>query len=454
MKKRLLVLTLAWATFLAPGFAAAGSQPPNVLLIVADDLGVTDLGVLGKRDMLTPHIDSIKRQGTSFTQAYVTAPVCMPSRMGFMTGRYQQRFGMQTLGNDRIGMPATEVNLGQMLKGRGYATGIVGKWHLGTNPEYRPNVRGFDEFYGFLNGNTSYYPGSGQFWRNQEEIPKPAYLTDGFGEAAVDFVNRHAGRPFFLYLSFNAPHAPMQAPDHYLERFNHISDPGRRIYAAMTAAMDDSIGRVLAALREKGVADNTLVIFLSDNGGAPQNYSDNTPYRLGKYEIYEGGLRTPFFVQWKAGGVRAGAEIAEPVIALDIVPTVLAAVNASTDLVNPLDGVDLLPALRGERGRLKPDRRLYWRYGPYMCAMREGDWKILKAGVGENKNPAWELYNLAQDASEENDIAARHPEKLRQLVTAFEAWDNTLPPAIVMDQRLLDGTIWWRKRASLDGSPD
>jgi arylsulfatase A-like enzyme len=434
--------------------AAFAKAPPNIVLIVADDLGVTDLSHYGNRDMLTPHIDSIARQGTAFTQAYVTAPVCMPSRMGFMTGRYQQRFGMQTLGNDRIGMPASELNLGQLLKGRGYATGMVGKWHMGVNPEYRPTVRGFDEFYGFLNGNTPYYPGTGQFWRNDREIPKPAYLTDGFGEAAVDFVNRHAGAPFFLYLSFNAPHSPMQAPAHYVERFKHIPDQGRRIYAAMTAAMDDAIGRVLAALREKGVEDNTIVIFFSDNGGAPQNYSENTPFRLGKYEIYEGGLRTPLFVQWKDGGVRAGATITAPVSALDVVPTALAAVNLAPDPVRPLDGVDLLPALRGQPGALSADRPLFWRYGPYMAALRVGDWKILQAGVGENKNPAWELYNLAQDAGEATNLAAHHPEKVRQLVATFEAWDKTLPPPVLIDKRLLEGTVWWRKRASLDGSPD
>lgn len=450
--------TSAWflaALFLAPILAAGEAQDrPNILLIVADDLGSADLGHQGSRDVRTPNIDSIARGGVSFSTAYISAPVCMPSRMGFMTGRYQQRFGMQTLGNDRIGMPATEMNLGQMLKARGYATGIVGKWHLGTNPEFRPNARGFDEFYGFLNGNISYYPGSGQFWRNTDPIEKPAYATDGFGDEAVSFVNRHAEHPFFLYLAFNAPHSPMQAPARYLERFAGIADEGRRIYAAMTAAMDDNIGRVLAALREKGLEQNTIVIFLSDNGGAPQNYSENTPLRAGKYEIYEGGLRTPFFIRWPAGGVPAGETRSAPVIALDLVPTLLAATGTTADPARPLDGMNLLPALRDPAGVLPADRRLYWRYGPYMCAMREGDWKILKAGVGENKNPAWELYNLATDASEKNDLAAAHPEKVRQLAAAFAAWDQTMAPPLFIDKRLLEGTIWWRKRASLDGSPD
>lgn len=452
MPKSILLLA---ALLLAKTLVAqAATDRPNIVLIVSDDLGYADLGHHGSREILTPHIDAIARGGVSFSQAYVTSPVCMPSRMGFMTGRYQQRFGMQTLGNDKIGMPASEANLGELLKARGYATGIVGKWHLGVNPEFRPNVRGFDEFYGFLNGNTSYYPGSGQFWRNADPIEKPAYLTDGFGEEAVSFIHRHAGHPFFLYLSFNAPHAPMQAPARYVERFAGIKDEGRRIYAAMTAAMDDNIGRVLAALRDKGVEQNTIIIFLSDNGGAPQNYSENAPLRAGKYEIYEGGLRTPLFVRWPAGGVRAGENRTAPVSALDLVPTLLAATGTTADPARPLDGINLLPALRDPAAALPADRPLFWRYGPYMCAMREGDWKILKAGVGENKNPAWELYNLSVDASEKNDLAAAHPEKLRQLVASFEAWDKSLAPPLFIDKRLLEGTIWWRKRASLDGSPD
>lgn len=315
MKTAFLFTALAFSA----ATAAAAPAAPNVVLIVADDLGFADLGSRGSPDMKTPHLDALARGGTVFSQAYITAPVCMPSRMGFMTGRYQQRFGLQTLGNDRIGIPASETNLGQMLHADGYATGLVGKWHLGTTEEHRPTVRGFDEFYGFLNGNTPYYPGTGKFWRNDREIPKPAYLTDGFGEEAVSFINRHADRPFFLYLAFNAPHAPMQAPAHYLERFAGIADEGRRIYAAMTAAMDDAIGRVLETLRVRGLEENTLVIFFSDNGGAPQNYSDNLPLRSGKYEVFEGGIRTPFFVRWPAGGVRAGARSDQVVSALDLV---------------------------------------------------------------------------------------------------------------------------------------
>lgn len=456
MKKAILLLSLLWCVSCSATTPAAdhAARRPNVLIIMADDLGFADLGFQGSKEIVTPHIDALARQSVTFPQAYITAPVCMPSRMGMLTGRYQQRFGMQTLGNDAIGIPDSETNLGQMLQRNGYVTGIIGKWHLGAQPGFRPNARGFDEFYGFLNGNTPYYPGTGKFWRNNTEIEKPAYLTDGFGDEAVSFIKRHATQPFFLYLSFNAVHTPMQAPSHYLQRFAHIKDEGRRIYAAMAAAMDDNIGRVLATLREKGIEENTLIFFLSDNGGAPQNYSENAPLRSGKYEVYEGGIRTPFFFRWKGGDVQPRAESAVVITALDILPTILAATEVKVALKQPLDGVNLLPFLQGKEKSVAPDRRLYWRYGPYMCAMRVGDWKILQCGMGENKNPAWELYNVVTDVSEAHDLAAAQPGKLRQLVAEFQAWDRTLPPATVMDQRLLNGTIWWKERASLTSTKD
>jgi arylsulfatase A-like enzyme len=443
-------------TFAAAGlaFAAEPSRRPNIVLILADDLGFADLGQQGSPDVKTPHIDAIARAGMSFSNAYITAPVCMPSRMGMMMGRYQQRFGMQTLGNDSIGVPETETNLGQMLRADGYATGIIGKWHLGTGEKFRPNGRGFDEFYGFLNGNTPYYPGTGKFWRNTQEIEKPAYLTDGFSDEAVSFINRHADHPFFLYLAYNAPHSPMQAPKPYLERFAGIADEGRRIYAAMTAAMDDGIGRVMAALRAKGIEENTIVIFLSDNGGAPQNYSDNRPLRSGKYEIFEGGIRTPLFIQWRAGGIRAGSSSSAVVSALDLMPTLLAAAKARVELKLPLDGENLLPLLRGEGPGPRAGRPLFWRYGPYQAAMRSGDWKILQCGVGENKTPAWELYNVTADPGEAKNLAAAEPARLRAMVAEFETWDRALPPATFVDKRLIEGTIWWRKRAPVDGSPE
>lgn len=447
-----LICFVGWALLLSGlGFAAERDpQAPNILLIVADDLGYADLGYHGSPDIQTPHLDALARSGVSFSNAYVTAPVCMPSRMGMLTGRYQQRFGMQTLGNDAVGIPASETNLAQMLRGGGYTTAVIGKWHLGGDPEFRPNVRGFDEFYGFLDGNISYYPGSGQFWHNDAPTEKPPYATDGFGEKAVDFIHKNAGRPFFLYLAFNAPHTPMQAPRHYYSRFAHIADPGRRMYAAMVAAMDDNIGRVLGALRAERIEDNTLIVFLSDNGGAPQNYSANDPLRSYKYEVFEGGVRVPLVVRWRAGGVQAGTQSDWVVSALDLVPTLLAASGTPYRVKLPLDGENLLPLLRGQNHTLERDRPLYWRYGPYQAAMRSGDWKLIQCGVGNNQNPAWELYHLSEDPGETKNLASAEPSRLQSLLTRFEAWDRSLPPPTVMDQRLREGRIWWRQKAKVD----
>lgn len=439
------------------GFACVASlmadERPNILVIVADDLGYADLGQTGSRDIPTPHIDSIAHRGVSFTNAYVTASVCLPSRHGLMTGRYQQRFGVQTLDGPKYkgkaGLPASEQTLGQRLKRAGYRTGIVGKWHLGEPAEYHPNLRGFDEFYGFTGGSISYFPdGKNDLMRDRESVPKPEYVTDAFGDEAVDFIHRHQAGRFFLYLSFSAVHDPMQASQKYLDRFKHIEDPGRRVYAAMTAALDDNVGRVLAALRRHNLTESTLVVFLSDNGGAPQNWSENTPYRGGKYELYEGGIRTPFFLQWPGGGISAGQRRDSLVSALDIVPTVLSAAGIVTAPTDELDGVNLIPLLKGTQQAL-PRQRLYWRYGPYMCAMREGDWKLLKNGVGEDQNPRWQLYDLGRDPGEARDLADANPDRVVEMAAVFAAWDDTLPVARFIDQRLMDGIIWWRTRAPL-----
>ncbi len=456
----MILRSLVAALLLLPcarlGAAGGGAGPArtNIVVIVADDLGYADLGCQGSREIPTPHIDSLARDGARFTSAYVSAPVCLPSRMGLITGRHQQRFGVQTLGegNASGGLPTTEVTLPELLKRRGYATAIVGKWHMGNEADSLPTTRGFDEFYGFLGGAIPYLPGANErqvFYRNRTPIAKPAHTTDAFGDEAVAFINRQAG-PFFLYLAFNAVHVPMETIPQYEARFAHVTDPGRRIYDAMTSALDDNVGRVLAALRDRGLADNTLVIFLSDNGGAPQNWSDNRPLRAGKYELYEGGLRVPFLVRWPAGGVAAGQQRPELASALDVFPTVLAAAGEGPSSPNALDGVSLLPLLTG-KSPAAPHDRLFWRYGPYMAALREGDWKLVKVGKGANKNPAWELYDLAADISEQHDLAKTQPERVARLAAVFEAWDRTIPPASAVDPRLLEGKIWWEKRALLPG---
>lgn len=406
-----------------------GRRRPNIVVILADDLGYAELGVQGCRDIPTPNIDSIARNGTRFTSGYVSCPICAPTRAGLMTGRYQQRFGFETnpgpeqYADPKFGLPREQTTLAERLKGLGYATGMVGKWHLGYRPELQPTQRGFDEFFGFLSGANDYVPGGRRMdrvLRGTEVVHESEYLTDAFAREAVAFIGKHAQEPFFLYLPFNAVHAPLQAIDPYLQRFPNAADPNRRIYAAMTAAMDDAVGRVLGKLREHGLEENTLVFFLSDNGGpTPQTTSSNLPLRGYKGQTYEGGIRVPFMVQWK-GHLPEGKVSGAPVIALDIYPTALAAAGATVDPTWKLDGVNLLPYLSGQSVGT-PHETLYWRF-QRQRAIRQGEWKLVRG----NRSAAWELYNLADDIGEQHDLAAREPGKVRELTAAWEAWNAEL----------------------------
>ncbi|MBC2595227.1 sulfatase-like hydrolase/transferase [Ruficoccus amylovorans] len=420
---------------------------PNIIVIVADDLGHGDLSLTGSEEIKTPNIDSLAANGSFFTDAYISAPVCLPSRMGLMTGTYQERFGVQTLagpgGTRDYGIPADRPTLAQELKADGYTTGAVGKWHLGEREEYLPNQKGFDDFYGFIGGSLPYFPDKpGMIWHNERNVEKTQYMTDDFGERAAAFIEENRGDPFFLYLAFSAVHLPLEATEKYIEPYNHIKDRSRRTYAAMTTAMDINIGLVLDALRKNGLYENTLVFFVSDNGGFPRFWASNAPFQGGKYVLYEGGIRTPFLVQWPAGGVPAARRFSEPVSALDIFPTALAAAGAEYSGPHALDGVNLLPLLRGQTDKA-PHERLYWRYGPYMCAMREGDFKILKNGTGDNKTPQWALYDIVNDPGETMDLSTRMPDKFSAMKNAFTVWDEALPEPDFIDQRLVEGIAWW-----------
>ena len=408
---------------------STSAQRDNVIVILADDLGYGELGVQGCQDIPTPHIDSIAHNGTRFTSGYVSCPVCAPTRAGLMTGRYQQRFGFETnpgpeeYADAKFGLPREEVTLAEKLRDLGYATGMVGKWHLGYRTELQPTQRGFDEFFGFLSGATDYLPGArrgGRILRGTEVVDEPEYLTDAFAREAVSFIDRHAQQPFFLYLAPNAVHGPLQATEQYLQRFANIEDMKRRTYAAMTAAMDDAIGRVLDRLRQHNLEENTLIFFLSDNGGpTPVTTSRNGPLRGHKGQVYEGGIRVPFMVQGK-GRIAAGKVYDAPVIALDVHPTVLAAVGESINPQWRIDGVNLLPYLLGERSN-PPHDTLYWRFRTQR-AIRQGEWKLVMSG----RPGAWELYNLAEDIGEQRDLAAQEPDKVREMAAAWEAWNSEL----------------------------
>jgi arylsulfatase A-like enzyme len=422
---------------------AADPPRPNVVFIVADDLGYADVGFNGCPDVPTPHIDALARGGMRCANAYVSGPNCSPTRAGLMTGRYQQRFGHEFNppgeGAGR-GLPLSETTIADRLKAAGYATGLVGKWHLGAAPEYHPLHRGFDEFFGFLSGAHPYFPGpEARINRGTRIVEEKEYLTDAIAREAASFVDRHKAQPFLLMVLFNAVHTPMQAADGRLKRFASIPEEARRTYAAMLAAMDEGIGRVIDALRANRLEENTLIVFLSDNGGPTLpgttiNGARNQPLRGSKRTTLEGGVRVPFVIQWK-GTLPPGVVYEPPVIQLDLLPTALAAAGVAAEPGWKLDGVDLLPFLRG-KAEEAPHDSLYWRQGPQM-AIRRGAWKLVRYDrtVDEAAAPSsarstevtpYRLYDLDLDRGEETDLAARHPGKAAELLRAWQAWNAQL----------------------------
>jgi arylsulfatase A-like enzyme len=425
-----LLLPKAQPSAAKPKDTKPEAKKPNVVLILADDMGYADVGCYGCKDIPTPHIDSIAKNGVRFTDAYASAPWCSPSRAGLLTGRYQQRFGYEfnPTGAEGQGLPFTEATLAERLKANGYATGIVGKWHLGRDEKRIPTARGFDEFFGFLGAQHSYLPADGRatgrraIYRGTETVREPEYLTDALGREAAAFIDKHKTEPFFLYLSFNAVHIPMEATDKYLKRFADMEDERRRTYAAMLSAMDDAIGMVLKKLRDGGLEENTLVIFLSDHGGAAgsrtPNGAINSPLRGAKLDLYEGGIRVPLLLQWK-DTLPQGMTYSQPVIHLDLFPTILAAAGMDVKDEWKLDGVNLLPHLTGE-SNTAPHDLLYWRMGNQF-AVRKGNWKLVR----NDESPA-QLYDLAADIGETIDLSDKHPLTFKELETAWKAWNGTL----------------------------
>ena len=449
MARVFVVLTLLWLGTASQGRPQAIQQPrANIVLIVSDDLGYADLGMYGGKDIPTPNIDRIGRTGVRFTNAYVSGPYCSPTRAGLMTGRYPQRFGYEfqpegafsTDGSTEFGLPPIERTIAERLKAVGYRTALYGKWHLGRAPAFHPMRRGFDEFYGFLGGQHSYMSVGAETSNPLLEGHTPAasvsYLTEELGDRAVAFIKRDASEPFFLYLAFNAAHTPMEAPAKYLARFPNIESAQRQTYAAMVSAMDDAIGRVLDVLRDRKQEENTLVIFLNDNGGPTMptttvNGASNGPLRGSKRQTWEGGIRVPMAMSWK-GRLAAGRVEDRPTIQLDVLPTTLAAAGVKAD-VSAFDGVDLLPYLTG-RASGPPHDALYWRFGG-MMAIRKGDWKLVKTREGPlvDVDPATltdlssaGLYNLTEDLGETRNRATDRPDKVKELSEQWQRWNAQL----------------------------
>ncbi len=451
-QRRLYILAAVCAA-LAIGTVSTAPPPradrkPNILLIVGDDMGYADIGVHGATDIRTPHLDALARQGVRFSSGYVSGPYCSPTRAALMTGRYQERYGHEfnsgpeATAAENFGLPLTEKTLADRLKAAGYRTGMVGKWHLGFRPEFHPMKRGFDEYFGFLGGAHSYLDSradkANPIMRGTEPVDEPEYLTDSFRREALAFIDRRAAGadPWFLYLAFNAVHTPMHAAPKYSDRYADIADPRRRTYAAMMSAMDDAIGAVIQKLRDLRIEEQTLILFVSDNGGPPVNASSNGLLRGYKASTWEGGVRVPFLMQWK-GRLPAGKVYSQPVIQMDLHATALTAAGISDLQALKLDGVDLVPYVKDEK-RGAPHDALYWRFGPQM-AIRMGDWKLVKAReaggpvAGNFEQPAIDadlagarLFNLATDMGEHVDLAAKEPERAKALQAAWKKWNAAL----------------------------
>ena len=423
-------LLFSLSALCAPAYAAnavAGAKP-NILYIVADDLGWKDVGFHGS-DIATPTIDELAATGARLEQFYAQ-PMCTPTRAALMTGRYPLRYGLQTAvipSAHTYGLPTDEWLLPQALGEAGYASAIIGKWHLGhADPEYWPRQRGFGSQYGPLIGEIDYFTHEQHhvvdWYRDNQRLEEKGYSTTLLGNAAVRLIDGHdPAQPLFLYLAFNAPHTPYQAPKEYLDRYRQIADPSRRAYAGSITAMDDQIGRVLGALQKKGMRENTLVIFQSDNGGTFDPMfagegdmsrikipCDNGPYRDGKGSLYEGGTRVVALANWP--GRIEPAAVNEIVHVVDMYPTLTGLANASTARSKPLDGMDVWSTI--SEGKPSPRTEVIYNVEPFRAGVRQGDWKLIWRAPLPS---AVELYDVAHDPSERNNLAAQHPEKVAEL---------------------------------------
>ena len=426
MTRRSLLLAILCFAALARPAAVLGQEKrnkPNILIIVADDMGYADAGFQGCKDIPTPNIDALAKSGVRFSSGYVSGPYCSPTRAGLMTGRYQTRFGHEfNPAGAKQGLPIDQTTLAQRFRALGYATALIGKWHLGNEPKMHPTARGFQDYFGFLGGAHPYFPGKGkEILRGTNPVDEKEYLTDALGREAVSYIDQHAKDPFFLYLAFNAVHTPMQATQKYLDRFPNIEGKQRKTYAAMLSAMDDAIGQVIAKLRDKGLEEDTLIFFFSDNGGPTMigttiNASINFPLRGSKRQLLEGGVRVPFLVAWK-GRLPVGKTYDQPIIQLDVHATALAAAGADIKADWKLDGVNLLPFLDG-KNLGPPHEMLFWRFGDQLAA-RKGDWKMVRYD-----STGIHLYNLKDDIGESKNLAAAQPEILRAMQTSWNEWNR------------------------------
>jgi arylsulfatase A-like enzyme len=455
--KVVIIIACATCAFTSP--VCASDEKPNIVYIVADDLGWKDVGFHGS-DIRTPNLDKLATNGLRLEQFYAQ-PMCTPTRAALMTGRYPFRYGLQTAvipSAATYGLATDEWLLPQALKEAGYYTAIVGKWHLGhADPKYWPRQRGFDYQYGPLIGEIDYFThkqhGVVDWYRNNKLVKEEGYSTTLLGNEAVKLIEQHdASTPIYLYLAFNAPHTPYQATQEYLDQYKSISDPSRRAYAASITAMDDQIGRVVAALEKKGMRDNTLIVFQSDNGGTRNKMfagegdvskvvipCDNGPYRDGKGSLYEGGTRVVALANWPRH-IKPGGTSNEMIHVVDMYPTLATLAAAPFTRSKPLDGLDVWATI--SEGKPSPRTEVIYNVEPFRAGIRQGDWKL----IWRTPLPAAiELYNIAQDPSEKNNVAAQNPDK----VAALEKRANELATAMAKPLLLETEFDAMRKRLAL-----
>ncbi|MCB9284207.1 MAG: sulfatase-like hydrolase/transferase [Lewinellaceae bacterium] len=484
--------------FLAAPLAPDTLSRPNIVLILADDLGKMDISLYGDIPIKTARIDALGQEGVRFEEGYITSPICAPSRAALLTGRYQQRFGFEYQPHDRYpknrleyyvykwfldtpewqvadedfrypgkaelhkqGLPPSEITLAELLQKAGYATGIIGKWHLGYDPPSLPNLMGFDYHYGFYEAFSLYAdpadPGivnqrnpdfsDPHIWRkgrtgacairiNDQVVEDTAYLTNRLADEAIGFIEKHKAQPFFLYVPFSAPHTPFQAERRFYDRFTSIEDPRKRVYFSMIASLDEAVGRILDKLKAEGLDTNTLVFFLSDNGGATYTQATtNAPLKGGKFTEFEGGVQVPFFFSWP-GHTPSGMAFSQPVSAVDIFATVASAARVPLPGDRPMDGVDLMPYLQAEEER-PPHPAIYWRSG-FQKAIRKGPWKLLHDELSGNGV----LYYMNCDPYETTSLWEQRPEERDSLMTDMSGWEKELQPPLwprVMNFRFRDG---------------
>ena len=424
-------------------------SPPNIIVIISDDQGYADVGFHGSKEIFTPNIDRIAKNGVVFSEGYVSFAVCSPSRAGLITGRYQNRFGytrniLLTPKDSTMGLPLSEQTLPEVLKMANYNTKAIGKWHLGAHESLVPERRGFDEFYGFLIGGHRYFPEDltlndltdarrqmdgyiTKIYDNGKRINTTKYLTEELSDNAVKFIDDNSQNPFFLYLSYNAPHTPLQATEKDLARNMHIDVEKRRKYAAMVSSMDDGIGLILDKLEEKKISDNTIVVFFSDNGGVEwYNFSDNGPLRGIKGDFFEGGIRVPFVMQWPSI-ITPGSIYDKPIIALDIFATAASVANAEKYVDGDIDGVNLIPYLTGKKDGL-PHEFLYWQNRDKDIDVIRGErYKYLRIGSEEF------IFDLKNDISEENNILNSSESIYEGLKSKFNEWDKEMIDPVFLD---------------------